>query len=87
MENLWANSDYSNDYLCSLQQMLDGGFDATTMQARIDELADLIRTDVYADGNKMYSNAEFEQNLYSDIRTEWTRSTDCSTSSSSDRPI
>ncbi len=68
MENLWANSDYSNDYLCSLQQMLDEGFDATTMQSRIDELADLIRTDVYADGNKMYSNSQFEQNLYSDIQ-------------------
>ncbi len=67
MENLWANSDYTNDYLCSLQRMLDEGFDATTMQTRIDELADLIRADVYADANKMYSNAEFEQNLYSNI--------------------
>jgi len=67
MENLWANSDYSDDYLCFLQQMLDEGFDATTMLARIDELADLIRTDVYADGNKMYSNTEFEQNLTTDV--------------------
>ena len=68
MENLWANTDYSNDYLCYLQQMLDQGFDATTMQPRIDELADLIRSDVYADTNKMYSNAEFEQNLYTDVQ-------------------
>ncbi len=67
MENLWANSDYSNDYLCSLERMLDEGFDTITLQPRIDELADLIRTDVYADGNKMYSNSEFEANLYSDI--------------------
>ncbi len=68
MENLWANTGYNNDYLCYLQQMLDAGFDATTMQLRIDELADLIRTDVYADANKMYSNSQFEQNLYSDIQ-------------------
>jgi len=68
MENLWANSDYSDDYLCFLQQMLDEGFDATTMLTRIDELADLIRPDVYADNNKMYSNSEFEQNLYSDTQ-------------------
>jgi len=67
MENLWANSDYSNDYLCYLQQMLDQGFGTATIEPRIDELADLIRADVYADSNKMYSNAEFEQNLYSDI--------------------
>ncbi len=67
MENLWANSDYSNDYLCYLQRMLDEDFDTTTMQARIDELADLIRIDVYADSNKMYSNTEFEQNLYTDV--------------------
>ncbi len=68
MENLWANDDYSNDYLCDLQQMLDSGFDETTMEARIDELADLIRTDLYADPNKLYSNAQFETNLYNNIQ-------------------
>jgi len=67
MENLWANDQYASQYLCFLQSMLEGGFDGTTMAARIDELADLIRADVYADSNKMYSNSEFEQNLYSDI--------------------
>ena len=67
MENLWANDEYSNDYLCDLQQMLDSGFDVTTMEARIDELADLIRTDLYADPNKLYSNAQFETNLYYNI--------------------
>jgi len=68
MENLWANSVYSNDYLCYVRQMLDDGFDSATFEARIDELADLIRADVYADSNKMYSNADFEQNLYSDLQ-------------------
>ena len=68
MENLWANDDYSNDYLCDLDQMLDSGFDETTMEARIDELADLIRADLYADPNKLYSSAQFEANLYDNIQ-------------------
>ena len=68
MENLWANDDYRNDYLCHLQQMLDSGFDETTIKARVDELADLIRADLYADPNKLYSNSQFEANLYSNIQ-------------------
>lgn len=67
LENLWANDGYKNDYLCDLQQMLDAGFDVTTMEARIDELADLIRTDLYADPNKQYTSAQFETNLYSNL--------------------
>ena len=67
MENLWDNADYSNDYLCALEQILNSGFDETTMEARIDELADLIRTDLYADPNKFYSNSQFETNLYTNI--------------------
>ena len=38
------------------------------MTARIDELADLIRTDLYADPNKLYSSTEFETNLYDNIQ-------------------
>jgi len=68
MSQLWANDDYRTDYLCYLQQMLDSGFDEATMRARIDELADLIRADLYADPNKLYSNATFEANLYSDVQ-------------------
>ena len=68
MENLWANDDYSNDYLCALEETLDSGFDVTTMEARIDELADLIRADLYADPNKLYTSSEFESNLYSNIQ-------------------
>lgn len=67
MENLWANDDYNNDYLCALEEMLDSGFDTTTMTARIDELADLIRADLYADPNKLYSSSQFETNLYNNI--------------------
>ena len=67
MENLWANDGYADEYLCFMERMLDEGFDADSMLDRIESLADLIRADVYADTNKMYSSSEFEQNLYSDI--------------------
>ena len=50
-------------------RLLREGFDVATLEARIDELADLIRPDVYADTNKMYSNGEFELNLYYPIQT------------------
>ena len=68
MENLWANDDYRTDYLCDLQQMLDSGFDVTTMEARINELANLIRSDLDADPNKQYSSALFEANLSNDVQ-------------------
>jgi hypothetical protein len=38
------------------------------MAARIDELADLIRSDLYADPNKLYTSSQFESNLYSNIQ-------------------
>ena len=67
MENLWAVDTYSTEYLRDLAEMLREGFDVTAAEERIDELADMIRDDVYADTNKMYSNAQFEQNLYNNV--------------------
>jgi spore coat protein CotH len=67
MEKLWEVGEYSIYYENMLALMLTDGFDTSTMETRIDELADLIRTDVYADVNKMYNNSDFETNLYYDI--------------------
>ncbi len=67
MENLWENQSYARDYLNYHARMLRQGFDLETFSARIEELADVIRTDVYADPNKLYSNAEFEANLTSSV--------------------
>jgi hypothetical protein len=47
--------------------MLREGFDATTIGARIQQLANLIRTDLYADPNKIYTSAQFETALTSAI--------------------
>jgi hypothetical protein len=67
MEKLWAVDGYKRLYLRMLAQMLREGFDATTMTARVNALANLIRTDVYADANKLFSNADFEKNLTSNV--------------------
>jgi spore coat protein CotH len=64
---LWAVSAYNRSYLRMLARMLREGFDTANMQAEIDRLANLIRTDVYADPRKFYSNAQFESNLYNNI--------------------
>lgn len=67
MERLWDVNQYNRAYLRHLARFLREGFDMATFQPRITELADLIRADVYADINKQYSNADFEQNLVSDV--------------------
>lgn len=67
MENLWENEDYAKRYLMFFARMLREGFDAETMMARIEGLADVIRADLYADSNKEYSNSNFESNLYTTV--------------------
>ena len=67
MEQLWENEDYAQRYLAYHARMLREGFDVETMMARVEELAGIIRTDVYADPNKEYSDANFESNLYNNV--------------------
>ena len=68
MEKLWAVDSYKEYYENFMAWCLEEGFDLTTMSARIHELADLIRTDVYNDTKKQYTNSQFETNLTSDIQ-------------------
>lgn len=63
MENLWAVDAYRQTYLRQVARMLREGFDPVTMNARIQELANMIRADVYADQNKPRANADFETAL------------------------
>lgn len=67
MENLWAVDAYQRAYLRFLARMLREGFDTPTVYARIVQLANLIRADVYADPNKQYTSAQFETNLTTNI--------------------
>ncbi|QDS97872.1 CotH kinase family protein [Adhaeretor mobilis] len=67
MENLWEVEEYSEDYLRDLAEMLREGFDVTSASTRINELANLIRADVYADPYSQYTSTQFETNLDSNI--------------------
>jgi uncharacterized protein (TIGR03437 family) len=69
MEKLWAVEAYKRTYLRQLARMLREGFDADTLGARIQQLANLIRADVYADPNKPYTNEQFETALTSQVST------------------
>lgn len=65
---LWAVEAYKRTYLRILARMLREGFDTTTMAARVNELAGIIRTEVYADPKKLFTNAQFETALTSQVR-------------------
>lgn len=69
MTKLWADATYKRIYLRQLARMLREGFDTASMQARIQELAGIIRPDVYSDPNKFYSNTDFENALSKSVST------------------
>jgi spore coat protein CotH len=72
MSKLWAVDSYERNYLRQLARMLREGFDETTMSARVTQLADLIRSHVVEDGNKIYTDAQFEQALTDSITVSFT---------------
>ncbi len=56
---------------CALHELLETDLAYSTFDARVTALANLVRPYVYADGNKMYTNANFETNLTYDITTSF----------------
>ncbi|MCH8904896.1 MAG: CotH kinase family protein, partial [Bacteroidetes bacterium] len=54
---------YYNRYLGWVCKFAQTAFDTTYLSPKIDSIADMIRTDLYADTNKFYNNAVFEDNL------------------------
>lgn len=67
MQKLWAVDSYKRLYLRLLARMLREGFEPPKMEARIRELADRIRPHVYEDSRKLFTNAQFETALTSQI--------------------
>lgn len=63
---MMADPTYHQTYIWTYCYLMDN-FTNAYLDPYIDSLANLIRTDVYADPNKFYSNADFETNLTSDI--------------------
>ena len=64
---LWAVDAWKRWYLQELARMRRGGFDPDTMSARITGLADLVRPHVAADPHKLYTSAQFETALNSQV--------------------
>jgi spore coat protein CotH len=67
LQRLWAVPEYRRLYLRAFAQFLREGFSPEPMAERIEQLANLIRDDVYADPNKAFSAAQFETTLNSRI--------------------
>ncbi|MCK5832804.1 CotH kinase family protein [bacterium] len=52
---------------CAIHELLETTLEYSTFAARVTVVADLVRPYVYADDNKMFTNADFETNLDDDI--------------------
>jgi len=63
LQKVWAVNDYRRLYLRILARFLREGFDPTTMNARVSQLATLIRPHVTEDPNKAFTLTQFENNL------------------------
>jgi spore coat protein CotH len=60
---LLSNSTYLEKYHTYLKNLLDGGFGVDAMNARIDELADLVRPYVEDDDIRFYTISQFEEGI------------------------
>lgn len=63
---MMADPTYRQVYIYTYCALMED-FTHAYLDPYIDSVANVIRTDVYADPNKFYSNADFETNLTSDI--------------------
>ncbi|QQS35351.1 MAG: CotH kinase family protein [Ignavibacteriales bacterium] len=55
------------EYLSTLCYLFNGYFSPARLHPKVDSIANIIRPYVYADPKKMYTNAQFETNLVSDV--------------------
>ncbi len=66
---LLAHKPYMDKYHRYLEQLLQGGFAEGVMEARIDELVNLIRPYVEADELKFFSTDDFEKSINEDLNS------------------
>lgn len=64
-QKLWAVPEYRRLYLRIFAKLLREGFNTESFSPRVTQLANLIRDHVYADPNKVTTNAQFETALNS----------------------
>lgn len=67
LERMFDHDDLYSRYLDHVCELTETLFNETHLHERIDVLTELIASSVYADDNKMYSNADFDVNLVSNL--------------------
>ena len=67
IDRLLSYPPYMEKYHVYLEELLDGPFAVEVMEARINELADLIRPYVQADELKFFSSRQFEGGIYKEM--------------------
>jgi spore coat protein CotH len=67
LERIFSIEALYDQYLSEVCDLTENLFNSNYMDARIDQVKTLIQASVYADANKMYSNAEFDTNIESNI--------------------
>lgn len=67
IQKMLANSTYKDLLKNTICGWIQYDFSNAKLDAKIDSLANAIRTDVYADTKKFYTNTQFEDNLTMDI--------------------
>jgi hypothetical protein len=67
---LFAHQPYLEKYHQYLKQLLNGGFAEGVIEARINELAKMIRPYVEADETKFFTNDDFESNVSENISSQ-----------------
>lgn len=67
LNKVFSSSTLKSEYLLALCNLYKTYFPTETLFRHIDSVANVIRTYVYNDTRKMYTNAQFETNIISDI--------------------
>lgn len=67
VERIYESDVLYEQYIAHMCDIIEQWFNPDYLDARIDEVKVLIQESVYADDNKMYSNANFETNVESDV--------------------
>ena len=70
VSRLLAHKPYMDKYHEYLEQLLEGGFADGVIEARIDELVEMIRPYVEADELKFFSTEDFEKSINEDLNPD-----------------
>jgi spore coat protein CotH len=69
LENIFDSPQLYGQYQTQLCDLTEQFFNTDYMNPKIDAMKTLIQSSVYADGNKMYTDANFDDNIENDIST------------------